>query len=245
MSMTIQGVGGNAHISGFGNVKLLTYNNPPTIVNNQPHFSQPDSCITLMHVALVEESPINLISLSTWTDSYPSYMIIISRDQMMFWDNANATPNGSRQFTLAKKVGERKSGNSWYLMATTDPLQYLFVARMLCDWHIILGHADPRNLLHLQTAHLSKGFTINQSNKLPIDTHFNCIGCIQGKAHICPFGESHVDTPHEIGDLIYSDVWGPTSVASLQGNSYYIIFINTATRFRFIHFMRHKSKAVE
>ncbi|QRV83053.1 Copia protein [Ceratobasidium sp. AG-Ba] len=66
-----------------------------------------------------------------------------------------------------------------------------------------------------------------------------------GKAHVRPFGNVSIETPRTIADLIYSDVWGPASVESLQGNRYYIVFVDAATRFTFVHFMRHKSEAVD
>jgi transposase InsO family protein len=48
-----------------------------------------------------------------------------------------------------------------------------------------------------------------------------------------------------IGDLIYSNVWGPAYTESLQGNQYYIIFVNAASRYSFIAFMKTKDQAVD
>jgi hypothetical protein len=241
------GVGGNAHITGFGEITLHTFAKLPKIVNNHPIYGRPISCLTFTNVALVEESPVNLLSLSAWTDQFPCHSISVSRDTMLFWDDNQSTRTDESKslIALANKIGDRKTGNTWYLIATTDPDQHAYTMRTLCDWHIILGHTDPRNILQLRSENLAKGLEITKTNSIGLDLHFDCIGCIQGKAHIRPFGNTHIETARQIGDIIYSDVWGPASKLSLQGNEYYIVFVDAATRFTFVHFMRHKNEAVD
>ncbi|KAJ1305439.1 hypothetical protein OPQ81_000449 [Rhizoctonia solani] len=77
-SMSIQGVGGMAHISGFGDIILCTYTTMPKIINKRPHYGQPDGCIIFTNVALVEDSPVNLLSLSAWTDHYPHHSMTVT-----------------------------------------------------------------------------------------------------------------------------------------------------------------------
>jgi hypothetical protein len=117
--------------------------------------------------------------------------------------------------------------------------------RTLRNWHIILGHTDPRNILQLHSKNLAKGLEITKTNTIGLDPHFDCIGCSQGKAHVWPFGNTHIETPQQIGDIIYSDVWGPASKLYLQGKKYYIVFVDAATWFMFVHFMQHKNEAVD
>ncbi|KAJ1300038.1 hypothetical protein OPQ81_011158 [Rhizoctonia solani] len=148
-------------------------------------------------------------------------------------------------YALAQKIGEHREGNSWYLMVTTDPGQHAYMTRTLRNWHIILGHADPRNILRLRDANLSKGLIIKSTKSISLDPNFDCISCIQGKSHVRPFGEVHTPNSQQIADLIYSNVWGPARVTSIQGSLYYISFIDAATRFTWIIFMRHKNEAVD
>ncbi|KAB5589019.1 Copia protein [Ceratobasidium theobromae] len=166
---------------------------------------------------------------------------------MTFWDESGQKhkTGDTEMIALAMKIGEWKEGNSWYLMATTDPGQHAYLSRTLHDWHIILGHADPRNILRMHAAHLSKGLNITKTDAIGLNPNFDCVGCVQGKSHVCPFPDSNSETPCEIGNVIYSDVWGLASKYSLQGNEYYIVFVDGATRFMFVHFMRHKSEAVD
>ncbi|QRW09844.1 Copia protein [Ceratobasidium sp. AG-Ba] len=243
MSVTIQGVGGNANISGFGEITLYTHARVPQIVNKKPVYGRPDGRVLFTNVALVEDSPVNLLSLSTWTDKYPQHTMHVVRDSIAFFDKTG--PNIQSLFALAKKIGERRTGNSWYLMATTDPGQHAYLTRTLRDWHIILAHTDPRNILRLKNSNLARGLDIAKTDSISLSPDFDCLGCVQGKAHARPFGNVSIESPREIADLFYSDVWGPASINSIQGNRYYIVFVNAATRFTFVHFMRQKSKAVD
>lgn len=80
MAMTIQGVGGNAHIAGFGEITLHTYTTVPKVSHGKPVYGNPDGRITFTNVALVENSPVNLLSLSAWTDRFPHHSMNVSRD---------------------------------------------------------------------------------------------------------------------------------------------------------------------
>ncbi|QRW04445.1 Copia protein [Ceratobasidium sp. AG-Ba] len=243
MSVTIQGVGGNANISGFGEITLYTHARVPQIVNKKPVYGRPDGRVLFTNVALVEDSLVNLLSLSTWTDEYPQHTMHVVRDSIAFFDETG--PNIQSLFALAKKIGERRTGNSWYLMATTDPGQHAYLTRTLRDWHIILAHTDPRNILRLKNSNLARGLDIAKTDSITLSPDFDCLGCVQGKAHARPFGNVTIESPREIADLFYSDVWGPASINSIQGNRYYIVFVDAATRFTFVHFMRQKSEAVD
>jgi len=55
-------------------------------------------------------------------------------------------------------------------------------------------------------------------------------------------GESNEQVP--IGD--YSpDIWGPAQTPTLNGNRYYIIFVDDYSRFMWIYFLKEKSEALE
>ena len=42
-------------------------------------------------------------------------------------------------------------------------------------------------------------------------------------------------------DLVHTDVWGPSPVASLRGSRYYVTFIDDHNRKVWVYFLKHKS----
>ena len=46
-------------------------------------------------------------------------------------------------------------------------------------------------------------------------------------------------------DLIYTDVWGPSPVASVGGARYYVTFIDDFSRKLWVYFLKHKSEVFQ
>jgi hypothetical protein len=79
--------------------------------------------------------------------------------------------------------------------------------------------------------------------KLPVKFNKNC-----GPCSICPIAKGHQLPFHDSSssicnplDLIYSDVWGPSPVLSINGNRYYISFIDAYSRFMWLFPIQNKS----
>src|SRR3954467_4697819 len=72
-----------------------------------------------------------------------------------------------------------------------------------------------------------------------------CAPCIEAKQHHTLFLRSTNELVQEIGELTVSDVWGPTRIQSIQGNSYYISFTNAKPCRSQIYFMKNKSQALQ
>jgi hypothetical protein len=68
-----------------------------------------------------------------------------------------------------------------------------------------------------------------------------CRGCALGKNAKAAFPSSE-SRSKGILDLIHSDVCGPMSVASVQGSSYYVTFIDDFSRKTWIFFMKTKDE---
>jgi hypothetical protein len=68
-----------------------------------------------------------------------------------------------------------------------------------------------------------------------------CKGCALGKNAKASFPSSK-NRSKGILDLIHPDVSGSMSVASLQGSSYYVTFINNFSRKTWIFFMKAKDE---
>lgn len=72
----------------------------------------------------------------------------------------------------------------------------------------------------------------------------NCLACQYGKQRRIPFHKSSWRASKKL-QLIHTDVAGPQRTPSLQGNVYYIIFIDDFTRMCWIYFMKFKSEVTD
>jgi histone deacetylase 1/2 len=61
-----------------------------------------------------------------------------------------------------------------------------------------------------------------------------------GKSHNLPFYTS-ISSVFRPLELIYSDVWGPSSVVSTYGSHYYVCFLDAFTKFIWIFPLKFKS----
>lgn len=67
-----------------------------------------------------------------------------------------------------------------------------------------------------------------------------CISCIRSKAHVNPFPNKSETKCTEIGEMTFTDVWGPPRTTGIRGERYYVSFTDGATRRSKIHFMKKK-----
>ncbi|KAJ1309296.1 hypothetical protein OPQ81_004958 [Rhizoctonia solani] len=202
---SVLGIGGQAEIAGMGQVTLNISPFKPQQskgkfkwISTNPKEEQ----VILQNVALVPDSPVNLISLSAWTDQFPKDRIVTEQKVMLF-ERYNNLSKEWEAYAIAHKIGDM---HIWQLLHLGKNLT-------------ISGSLDPKNLA-------------------------DCLGCIKGKSTIQPFPKGQSEPVKNIGNLFYSDVWGPAHTTSLQGNSYFITFIDAYSHFTFVYFMKHKNEAV-
>ena len=101
------------------------------------------------------------------------------------------------------------------------------------QWHCRLGHA-AFPIVH----------RVLKSNKLPVDkirTQFMCPDCQLAKSHALPFKNSTFVSNSPL-DLIFTDIWGPASVASTTDARYYVSFLNNFSKFLWLFPMKFKSE---
>ncbi|PNY00673.1 retrovirus-related Pol polyprotein from transposon TNT 1-94 [Trifolium pratense] len=97
-------------------------------------------------------------------------------------------------------------------------------------WHQRLGHPSSPPLLHaLKTSNIS--FT-GSSEK--------CIHCLSNKSHKLPFSKSSISSNNPL-EIVYSDVWGPAPVYSIDDFRYYVIFIDHYSKYVWLYPMKFKS----
>jgi hypothetical protein len=99
-------------------------------------------------------------------------------------------------------------------------------------WHRRLGHASFP--------------IINKATYLSIQNKNSsiCSDCQLAKSHAMPFTNMHVKVSKPL-ELIYSDVWGPTSTLSTSGAQYYINVLDDATKFLWLFPLKLKVEAYQ
>ena len=83
-------------------------------------------------------------------------------------------------------------------------------------WHSHLGHAPSSRVQQL----VSKGLLGSMSKD-----NFDRTSCQLGKQLVLPFNNNE-SISNIIFELIHSDVWGPSPIASIGGSQYFVVFIN-------------------
>ncbi|QRV85201.1 Retrovirus-related Pol polyprotein from transposon TNT 1-94 [Ceratobasidium sp. AG-Ba] len=229
----ISGVCGEEPIVGRGTVKLRCRINPD---------SSDDTLIVLTNVAHVPTTPMNLISLSLITEK--GMLISLDHDQILIKD-----PN-NRTIMVGAKLNDRTQGSLWQLDVETisEPKTNVEIVltkqsgRTWLEWHKVLGHINAKALKRLKDTNAVNGMEIIKDDK---GLDFECVTCMQSKAHIHPFPKDSHTQASEIGDLVVTDVWGPARKASIGHFKYYVSFTDVATRFTRLGFLKHKDETLE
>ena len=86
----------------------------------------------------------------------------------------------------------------------------------LALWHARLGHASFSRVQQL----VSRGLLGSVSTE-----NFDCVSCQLGKQPTLPFNTSE-SISTDIFNLIHFDVWGPSSVSSIGGSRYFVVFVD-------------------
>ena len=97
--------------------------------------------------------------------------------------------------------------------------------------HHKLGHPSSKIIKHLIDSH-------HLPIKLP--TSHECTSCHCAKSHKLHFSDHHLTSSKPL-ELLYSDVWGPAPVRSLDGYLYYLITVDHFSKYAWLYPMKCKS----
>ena len=124
---------------------------------------------------------------------------------------------GARVLARGKKTG--------ILYITSSPRDIIAVADASTDtslWHRRLGHMSEKGIKML----LSKGKLVELKS---IDFDM-CESCILGQRKKVSFLKACRTPKVEKLELVHTDLWGPSPVASFRGLKYYTTFIDDSSR---------------
>ena len=71
-----------------------------------------------------------------------------------------------------------------------------------------------------------------------------CATCIKAKSHVAPFPAEAEREYIDIGEMTFTDVWGPSRVTGIKGERYYISFTDGAKRRTIINLMKKRTEVL-
>ena len=180
--------------------------------------------ITLHDCMHVPQMPHNLISLSRVTDS--GCHVHMAQDKLTI-----SYPDHSI-CGIANKIGKL-----YHMQIHHDESALVAESRTMAQWHATLGHASPKLIREIYSRQLADNMHISD----PPNTDIDCTTCIQAKHHVTPFSDHHFSASG-LGDVIVSDLWGPSPVTSIHGERYYVSFTDVYSRYSHVTFLKDKTE---
>jgi Reverse transcriptase (RNA-dependent DNA polymerase)/GAG-pre-integrase domain/Integrase core domain len=229
---TVVGVGDlKAKAEGKGTIELESRYKNKTFI------------LKLENVLHIPTNRNNLISLGKWDAAGGRY---IGGGGKIILENKNKTPVAvgtkiaNNLYKLKLKTRKPRENhhkkqhvNDLQTFMTTSPTQSWET------WHKRYGHVGYSGLQKLVDQHMVDGFTVDVNSTKP-----DCETCVQAKQTREPFkGISNKNT--KAGELTHIDLWGKYETQSIHGNQYYILFVDDATRYVTVHFLKKKDEAAK
>ncbi|GJR30016.1 putative ribonuclease H-like domain-containing protein [Tanacetum coccineum] len=104
-------------------------------------------------------------------------------------------------------------------------------------WHRSLGHVNFKNLNKLVKGNLVRGLP----SKIFQNDH-TCVACQKGKQHKASCKAKSVSSISQPLQLLHMDLFGPTSVRSLNHKTYCLVITDDFSRFSWVFFLRTKDE---
>jgi transposase InsO family protein len=184
--------------------------------------------LSLPEVFHVPELSFNLISVGQLCEL--GYRLVFDFSGVHVQD-----PRTNQTLGTGRRIGRMFELSSLRLPTTSISAAASLSSPSLALWHSRLGHASASRIQLLA----SKGLLGSVSSN-----SFDCISCQLGKQPALPFNNSDSHATASF-DLIHSDVWGPSPVASMSGSRYFVIFVDDFSRYTWVFLMKSRSELLD
>ena len=131
----------------------------------------------------------------------------------------------------------KKTGTLYMSSSPRDTIAVVEASTDTSLWHYRLSHMSEKGMKML----LLKG---KQTELKSVDFDI-CESCILGKQKKVSFLKTGRTPKAKKLELVHTDLWGPSPVASLGGSRYYITFIDDLSRKVWVYFLKNKSDVFE
>lgn len=183
----------------------------------------PTTMFNLRDVLSVPHAKHNLISVSKFCKSNKAYI--------EFHPSFFCVKDQATGVTLMRSPS---SGDlyTYRLASPPSPTALSTTCTSSSLWHSRFGHPSSRVLAQmLSNCALSRTLE---------NIKFHCNSCHINKGHKLPFSISSIKSISPL-ELIFSYVWGPSPVTSVNGYKYYLVFVDHFTRYSWLYPLKSKS----
>nr|GEW83611.1 putative ribonuclease H-like domain-containing protein [Tanacetum cinerariifolium] len=104
-------------------------------------------------------------------------------------------------------------------------------------WHRRLGHVNFKNLNKLVKGNLVRGLP----SKIFENDH-TCVSCHKGKQHKASCKAKTLSFMNQPLHILHMDLFGPTSVRSINHKTYCLVITNGFSRFSWVYFLKSKDE---
>ncbi|GJU30368.1 putative ribonuclease H-like domain-containing protein [Tanacetum coccineum] len=210
--------GSRGYITGKGKIKTgkLDFEDV-CFVKELQHFnlfSVSQMCDKKNKVLFTDSECLVLSSEFKLPDENQVLLKIPRQNNMYSFNLENIVPTGGLACLIAK--------------ATTDESN---------KWHRRLGHVNFKNLNKLVKGNLVRGLP----SKIFQNDH-TCVACQKGKQHKASCKAKAVSSISQTLQLLHMDLFGPTSVRSLNHKTYCLVITDDFSRFSWVFFLRTKDE---
>ncbi|GJZ07581.1 putative ribonuclease H-like domain-containing protein [Tanacetum coccineum] len=210
--------GSRGYITGKGKIKTgkLDFEDV-CFVKELQHFnlfSVSQICDKKNKVLFTDSECLVLSSEFKLPDENQVLLKIPRQNNMYSFNLENIVPSGGLACLIAK--------------ATTDESN---------KWHRRLGHVNFKNLNKLVKGNLVRGLP----SKIFQNDH-TCVACQKGKQHKASCKAKTVSSISHSLQLLHMDLFGPTSVRSLNHKTYCLVITDDFSRFSWVFFLRTKDE---
>ena len=106
-------------------------------------------------------------------------------------------------------------------------------------WHQQFGHIGYTGLQRLLDKKLVEGFNVDLQSPKP-----DCIACTEAKQHVERLPKTSQRNT-EPGQLMHIDLWGKYAIKSINGNQYYLLFMDNTKWYTTIQCLKWKSDSTQ
>ncbi|GKE06204.1 putative ribonuclease H-like domain-containing protein [Tanacetum coccineum] len=210
--------GSKGYITGKGKIKTgkLDFENV-SIVKELHHFnlfSVSQMCDKKNKVLFTDTECLVLSPEFKLPDENQVLLKVHSQHNMYSFNLENIIPSGGLAFLIAK--------------ATTDESN---------KWHRRLGHVNFKTINKLMKGNLVRG----PPSKIFQNDH-TCVACQKRKQHKASCKAKSVSSISQPLQLLHMDLFGPTSVRSINHKTYCLVIIDDFSRFSWVFFLRTKDE---
>ena len=226
-------------VAGVGNAKMTIAGRGTVKVTSRCEGRE--HILRLENVLHIPSNRNNLLALGRWEQKGRTYT---GRDGILTLHDAKgmAIAKGTRiQNNLYKMQFQPRDKIRTQFDTCETGTQITFSntsnARDWETWHRRYGHVSYDGLRKLYKRGLVDGMIIDENSPQP-----DCVTCIEAKMTVEPYKslDKRYLTP---GELTHIDVWGKYDVQSINGHQYYLLFVDDATRFITVNFLKKKDEA--